>query len=201
MNYWHGRKIRLRAIEAGDAQTIYDWNLDSERARLLDFVWPPSSLASVQAWVETQSKQNRLEEDRYAWVIEDLLGNPVGTISTHHCDLRSGTFSYGIDIAAEHRRKGYAREAILHILKYYFEELRYQKVTVNVHSDNPASMRLHESLGFQLEGRLRRMVYTHGQYLDALWYGLTADEYAQLVKREKEKSQLELPLGTGAGLA
>ena len=201
MNYWQGRKIRLRAIEAGDAQTFYDWNLDSERARLLDFVWPPSSLTSVQAWIETQSKQNRLEEDRYAWVIEDLLGNAVGTISTHHCDLRSGTFSYGIDIAAEHRRKGYAHEAILHILKYYFEELRYQKVTVNVHSDNPASMRLHESLGFHLEGRLRRMVYTHGQYLDALWYGLTADEYAQIIKREKEKSQLELPLGPGAGLA
>jgi RimJ/RimL family protein N-acetyltransferase len=193
MNYWQGRKIRLRAIETGDAQTFYDWNLDSERARLLDFVWPPSSLASVQEWVETQSKKGHLDEDRFHWVIEDLLGNLVGMISTHHCDLRSGTFSYGIDIAEEHRRKGYAREAILHILKYYFEELRYQKVTVNFHSDNLASIRLHESLGFHLEGRLRRMVYTHGQYLDALWYGLTADEYAGILKQEKENSKLEPP--------
>ena len=188
MNYWQGRKIRLRAIEADDAQTFYNWNLDSERARFLDFVWPPSSLASVQAWVETQSKKNHLEEDRFFWVIEDLLGNPVGTISTHNCNSRSGTFSYGVDIAAPHRRKGYAREAILHVLKYYFEELRYQKVTVNVHSENLDSIRLHESLGFHLEGRLRRMSYTNGQYLDALWYGLTAEEYAQIGKCDREKS-------------
>jgi RimJ/RimL family protein N-acetyltransferase len=193
MNYWLGRKIRLRAIEADDAQTFYNWNLDSERARLLDFVWPPSSLASVQAWIETQSRKNHLEEDRYPWVIEDLFGNPVGTISTHHCDPRSGTFSYGIDIAGEHRRKGYAREAIMLVLKYYFEELRYQKVTVNIHSENLASIRLHEGLGFQLEGKLRRMVYTRGQYLDALWYGLTAEEYARMINQEEEKRELRSP--------
>ena len=191
MNYWQGRKIRLRAIEADDAQTFYDWNLDSERARLLDFVWPPSSLAGVQAWVEAQSKKNQLEEDRFFWVIEDLSSKPVGTISTHNCNARSGTFSYGIDIAAEYRRKGYAREAILHILKYYFEELRYQKVTVNVHSENLASIRLHEGLGFQLEGKLRRMAFTRGQYQDVLWYGLTTDEYAQIAGREGDKKDAE----------
>ena len=191
MNYWQGEKIRLRAIEANDAQTFYDWNLDSERARLLDFVWPPSSLAGIQAWVDTQSKKNQLEEDRFFWVIEDLTGSPVGTISTHDCNKRGGTFSYGIDIAAVHRRKGYAREAILHILKYYFEELRYQKVTVNIHSENQASIRLHEDLGFQLEGKLRRMVYTGGQYFDALWYGMTAEEFAKAIKKEEEISQLD----------
>jgi RimJ/RimL family protein N-acetyltransferase len=193
MNYWQGSKIRLRAIEADDAQTFYNWNLDSERARLLDFVWPPSSLAGVQAWVETQSKKNHLEEGRFFWVIEDLLGNPAGTISTHHCDSRNGTFMYGIDIAEAYRRKGYAREAVLHILKYYFEELRYQKVTVDVHSENLASIRLHEDLGFQLEGKLRRMAYTRGQYQDVLWYGLTADEYALVAMREREKKTPDLP--------
>jgi len=183
MNYWQGRKIHLRAAEPGDAQTFYNWNLDSERARLLDFVWPPTSLASVQAWAEDQSKK-KLEGDRFAWVIEDLLGNPVGTISTHHCSARNGTFSYGIDIAQEYRRKGYAVEAVRMVLKYYFEELRYQKVTVTVHSDNQASIRLHERLGFQREGRLRRMVYTHGKYLDELWYGMTAAEFQRAAVKE-----------------
>jgi len=38
MNFWQGKKVRLRAIEPSDAETFIRWNLDSERARHLDFV-------------------------------------------------------------------------------------------------------------------------------------------------------------------
>ena len=40
-------------------------------------------------------------------------------------------------------------------------------------------MRLHERLGFTLEGRLRRMIYSNGQHHDLLYYGITAEEFAQ----------------------
>ena len=179
MNFWQSKTIRLRAIEPGDAETFYRWNLDSERAAYLDFVWPPSSLSSVQAWTEEQSKK-KLEGDGFHWLIENPQGEPVGAISTHDCQPRSGTFSYGVDIAEDFRGRGYAGEAILLVLKYYFEELRYQKVTVAVHANNPASTRLHEKLGFQHEGTLRRLVYTQGQYFDQLYYGMTAEEFWQL---------------------
>jgi hypothetical protein len=42
-NFWQGSKVRLRAIEPTDAEFFIRWNLDSERARHLDFVWPPVS--------------------------------------------------------------------------------------------------------------------------------------------------------------
>lgn len=65
------------------------------------------------------------------------------------------------------------------MLRHFFDELRYQKVVISAHSDNEASMRLHERLGFQLEGRLRRMVYTQGRYYDELYYGMTVEEFHQ----------------------
>ncbi len=176
MNYWQGKRVRLRGIEPSDAEHFIRWNLDSERARHLDFVWPPTSNASVQAWVEAQSRQ-KLEHDSFHWVIENHDGDPVGSISTHNCTPRYGTFSYGIDVAPEHQRQGYAREAIRLVLRYYFEELRYQKVTVPVHSDNEASIRLHEGLGFQREGTHRRMFYTQGHFVDVIWFGMTAEEF------------------------
>ncbi len=37
--------------------------------------------------------------------------------------------------------------------------------------------RLHEHLGFQCEGRLRRMEFTQGHYADHLLYGLTVEEW------------------------
>jgi len=62
-------------------------------------------------------------------------------------------------------------------LLYYFHELRYQKATVIVYAFNERSQRLHESLGFALEGRLRGTVYTNGQHYDELYFGLTREEF------------------------
>jgi RimJ/RimL family protein N-acetyltransferase len=84
-----------------------------------------------------------------------------------------------LDIASEQRRKGYAREAILLVLKYYFEELRYQKVTISVHSNNEASLKLHEALGFKHEGIHRRTVFTEGRFYDNHWFGMTVEEFRQ----------------------
>ena len=179
MNFWQGKKIRLRAVEPSDAEHFIRWNLDSERARALDFVWPPQSEAAVREWAEKESRR-KLEGDTFRWMMENEAGETVGSIDTHDCSPRDGTFSYALDVDPAQRGKGYAGEAILLVLKYYFEELRYQKVTVPVHADNAASIRLHEKLGFQLEGRFRRGFYTGGQYVDVLWYGMTVEEFHQL---------------------
>ncbi|MCO5217357.1 MAG: GNAT family N-acetyltransferase [Thermomicrobiales bacterium] len=43
----------------------------------------------------------------------------------------------------------------------------------------PAS-KLHEKLGFVLEGRKRRHGYSHGQFHDMLLFGMTDDEFREL---------------------
>lgn len=176
MNFWQGKRIRLRAVEPADATTFYQWNQNSERARNLDFVWPPLSLAAVTAWAEEQS-QKKLENDAYHWVVETTEGVPVGSIVTHDCNSRNGTFGYGVDIAPDHQHKGYASEAVRLVLKFYFRELGYQKATVAVHAYNEPSIRLHQQLGFQREGTLRRMVFTRGEYYDLVYFGMTAEEF------------------------
>jgi RimJ/RimL family protein N-acetyltransferase len=175
-NFWQGRRVRLRAFEPSDAEHFIRWNLDSDRARHLDFLWPPVSEAGVRAWVAEQS-QKKLEKDAFQWIIETLAGEAAGSIATHNCSAHDGTFSYGLDVAREHRRQGYASEAIALVLRYYFHELRYQKAAVAVHANNPASVRLHEALGFCLEGTLRRMVFSQGVYSDLLWFGMTREEF------------------------
>lgn len=180
-NFWQTGKIRLRAVEPGDAELFYRLNQEAAWGRNLDFLWPPTSRTAVAAWAEEQSKK-RLEDDSYYWVIETLEGKAIGFIETHHCDRRAGTFSHALGIAPEHRRQGYARDALYLVLKYYFEELRYQKVTTPVHDFNAPSIRFHETLGFTLEGRHRRMGYTEGRYFDVLWFGMTIEEYREAFK-------------------
>lgn len=178
MNFWQGRLVRLRGLEPSDAETFARWNLDSETARDLDFVWPPVSLEFVRRDFE-QLSLKKLEADAFFFVVEDAAGGAVGHISTHGCDQRGGVFRYGLGVAPEHRRRGYATEAALLVLKYYFEELRYQKCLVGVHSNNAASVALHEKLGFVREGTLRRMVYTGGRFHDLYHYGILKEEWEQ----------------------
>ncbi|MDP9469851.1 MAG: GNAT family N-acetyltransferase [Chloroflexota bacterium] len=44
---------------------------------------------------------------------------------------------------------------------------------------NEASIRLHDSLGFKQEGRLRRTAYTKGRHHDELVFGLTVEEFEE----------------------
>ena len=178
MNYWQTELIRLRGLEPEDGDTLWRWNQDSEMARNLDFVWPPVSLAQVRQETEAEA-QKKLENDTFSWVIEDSEGRAVGFIHTHHCNPRNGAFKYGLGVEARHRRKGYAAAAILLVLSYYFQELRYQKVTVQMHSENEASRFLHERLGFVREGAVRRVIFTRGRYLDEFYYGMTVGEWQQ----------------------
>lgn len=178
-NIWQGHRVRLRGVEPGDWEVHFEWDQDSEMQRRLDFIHTPRSRESTRRWAEQEAIRTH-DDDTYQWEIEALdSGMLVGGIGTHRCDRRVGVFGYGLAIREEHQRKGYASEAILLVCRYYFDELRYQKVTTPVYSFNEPSIRLHEHLGFQREGRLRRVVYTRGQHYDALFYGMTAEEFRE----------------------
>jgi RimJ/RimL family protein N-acetyltransferase len=178
VSIWQTERIRLRAIEPGDWEVFFRWNQDDEMTRALDWVWFPQSREAVRRWAEEASLR-RPVNDAFHWVIEDRDEVVVGAIATHRCDRRSGTFAYGLNVVLEHRRRGYARDAIEVVLRYFFQELGYQKVTVEVYAFNEASIRLHQQLGFQQEGRLRRTIFTRGQHFDTLVFGLTAEEHAE----------------------
>jgi RimJ/RimL family protein N-acetyltransferase len=176
---WTGNHIRLRAFELPDRRAYSDWNTDTDQARALDFIHFPRSEYGDSEWAEHEVRREPPGDD-FRCTIEDHDGLVVGDLTVHHSDRRCGTFSYGIGVAREHRRRGYASEAIHLVLSYYFDELRYQKATGFIAEFNAPSIRLHQRLGFRQEGQLRRMAYTRGQYHDQLVFGQLADEFRAL---------------------
>lgn len=173
---WVGKVARLRAVEPEDWRAFSRWDLDTETARSAYFIPFPRSEEAARKWTaELAVKDAAVHEFR--WVIENFDGEAVGTLNTHRCDPRNGTFEYGVAVSSEHRRRGYAGDAIRLVLAYFFRELRYQKANVSVYAFNDASLALHRSLGFREEGRLRRMIYTNGRYHDEIILGVTAEEF------------------------
>lgn len=183
-NIWEGEKVRLRAVDIKDAGVCYKWShdYDCESDRFCDEIHFPSTYDAMVARVEAASKRGP-DNDEFRWVIENMEGIAVGNINTFDCSRKAGTFKYGLGIIREHWGKGYAKETIKIVLRYYFRELRYQKATVHIYSFNERSMKLHESLGFQREGRIRRMVFTNGNYYDEVIYGMTYEEFDAVDKK------------------
>ncbi len=175
--YFEGRRTRLRAVEPTDAETHFLWNQDSEMTRNLDEIWFPGSREGAKRWAEQTALREPTGDD-FQFVIENMAGEHVGLLGTHDCKPRHGTFSLGIAVRREHQRRGYAADSIRTVMSYYFEELRYQKLTVYIYEFNAASLRLFEYLTFQHEGCLRRMMFTGGRFFDQKIMGMTAEKFA-----------------------
>jgi RimJ/RimL family protein N-acetyltransferase len=183
-NFWEGEKVRIRAVEQKDAGTFFKWSsdYDHESDRCCDEIHFPGTYDAMVARVDSMSKREP-NNDEFMWIIESKEGIAVGCINTFDCNKKVGIFKYGLGIVREHWGKGYAKDAIKIVLKYYFRELRYQKVTVYIYSFNERSMKLHESIGFQYEGRIRRSVFTNGNYYDEVLYGMTCEEFDDICKK------------------
>ena len=180
-NFWRGHKIRLRAFEASDLDAILtdSEEPDTEIERYEDAIGYP--LARTTSRAEMEKLIGTIDPDSFLFLLmENLQGEVVGYINSFDCERRPGTFKYALAVKHRFWRNGYGREAAQIFLRYYFRELRYQKCTSTVYAFNEASIRFHEALGFQLEGRLRNMIYTNGEYFDTLYFGITAAEWNEV---------------------
>ena len=176
-NIWQGAKVRLRAMEPEDWEALHAFDMsDTEGARLGWYIPFPRSAEQAKQWAAHQEPPAP-DDDRRRLVIQNLEGVVVGMLNITSADRRNGVFEYGIALGHPYRRQGYGSDAIRLILNYFFRELRYQKALVTVYAFNAASLRLHEKLGFQHEGRMRRMIFTRGTHHDELILGMLAEEF------------------------
>ncbi|MBN2089379.1 GNAT family N-acetyltransferase [candidate division KSB1 bacterium] len=181
-NIWAGKLVRLRPVEPEDWVFFAEIETDSELSRLVEKIDFPFSIEAIKKWVLDTSLK-KPHNDEYRWMIENADKEVVGTIMTHTCEPRMGTFQYGVSILRKFWSRGYAGDAIKIVLNFFFHELRYHKVNAQVYTFNEGSIKLHQKLGFQEEGRMRRMIYTNGSYHDELIFGMTKEEFENLAQK------------------
>ena len=175
--FWQGDKVRLRPVRAEDAESMFIGRLDSQsRADLQLGIELPTSLealrSSLEKWLDCKESDGVI-----LFAVETLGGEYVGGLSLHSMDRKNGVFSFGVVIEAPHRSKGYATHAVAVLLRYGFQERRFQKCNSAAVHTNSASIAFHRSLGFTEEGRLRRRWFYNGQYHDDVLFGMTAEEF------------------------
>ncbi|MDX1418236.1 MAG: GNAT family protein [Candidatus Promineifilaceae bacterium] len=182
--FWQGEKIRLRPMRADDGELwLADEQSDSEGVRFLNSgITLPRSEHDAREFMQQYAEFNNKEE-RIMFSIETLEGQLVGGINIHSMNEKNGTFETGSRIYRAYRGQGYFFEAKVIVLRYAFHELRFQKYNLHTMETNEAMIRHAARLGCQAEGRVRRDIYTNGRYYDELIFGLTREEFDELLAR------------------
>ena len=180
--FWQGESTRLRPFRLEDAELRFIASLDSPtRQAHVGGIELPTSVELQKAWLE---KVSGCQDNGsiVLFAMENLTGATVGWVSLHSRDQKNGTFSFGVAVYRDHRGHGYAVDAVRMLLKFGFWEQRYQKCNSVCAHSNEASMRMHSKLGFMEEGRIRRNGFFNGVYHDDVMFGMTREEFDELMK-------------------
>ncbi len=184
----HGEMVRLRTMAATDADRVWESLQDPEAMRLTgtttDF-----TREQIDEWAATVADR----PGRYDWAITSaaerdgrlVSDEMIGEIVLNDIDDHARSANIRLVLLPNYRGRGYGRDAIFQVLRWAFTQgdggLDLHRVSLDVLSINPRAQMLYESLGFQVEGRLREVYFDGAHYSDAIVMGILEDEFRALV--------------------
>lgn len=139
-----GARTRLRWWTTQDDQRQRAWPQYPDPCSHLWNIPPSSSSSAGGLFGGTSTWMRRV------WAIDDLHGTLIGRISLRDIEQRSGRARLGISLAAPYVGQGLGTEALRLFLDYYFYELLFKTMVLDVAAFNQRAVRCYERLGFAI---------------------------------------------------
>ena len=173
-----GERVYLRPLEPDDADLVSRWYADDRVRKLMGD--PPISFARRR-----QRYEEALKEDGdavYRFLICRLADDePVGRTDLFEIDRANGSCAFGIAIGDPALwGQGLGTDAVDAVVDFAFGELRMERVWLDTDAANERAQAAYRKAGFSVEGRLRRVWFQDGAYLDDIRMSLLRDEWLAL---------------------
>lgn len=78
--------------------------------------------------------------------------------------------------------KGYAKRALMLLLKHGFDKLNLNRIWTGTSASNIGMQKVASAIGMHHEGTSRQGTYLHGTYFDIYHYGILRDEWYEKFK-------------------
>tara|TARA_R110002072_G_scaffold64835_11_gene160969 strand:- start:1873 stop:2706 length:834 start_codon:yes stop_codon:yes gene_type:complete len=128
---------------------------------------PMRSLDEVRDYLSWNIRGDGVES--FVPVLPNASDDPLGWLVL--MDRKNNCAEFGYLFRPERQGQGYAREAAIAVVEHGFETRGLRRIYADTDPDNARSIKLLESLDFQLEGRLRAAWETHIGVRDSLIFG------------------------------
>ena len=162
-NLFIGSLVRLSAQNADKDSALYaQWTSDSEYLRLLDGdPARPSPAREFKKSIEEYADR----EYSFPFAVRLLAGDRlIGFVSLWISSWPDANGTVGIGMGdPDYRGKGYGTDAMRLILRYAFNELYLERVTLQAVAHNARAIRSYEKAGFVLVGHEREWVLRDGR--------------------------------------
>lgn len=181
-----GKLVRLVAFDPEkDTEAMARWNRSSEYQQLLDS--NPAAVhspASMKEWMEKHA--NELYNFGIYAIEDDLL---IGQVDLSGVDWVARNCWVGIGIGdPAYWGKGYGSDAMNEILRFGFEWLNLNRVSLTVFEYNERAYRSYLKCGFKEEGRLRQWMQRSGERFDLIFMGILREEWMACQEKTKQEA-------------
>ncbi len=170
-----GKKVNLRMMEKEDVNSIVDIfsNIHSE-----DF--DPISLMTRSEMMKRFENPSPLESltQNTLLVVEKKDKVKIG-IARHFIVQPLDAMEIGYIIVPSERKKGNGTETAQIMVDYLFLSRNIVRIQATVETQNMASQRVLEKVGFSREGTLRRAGFMSGKWVDGYLYSILREEWKE----------------------
>lgn len=185
----YGEKVKLRAMEKEDMEMLREIVNDPETEKMVGGWSFPVSKTQQENWYERVVGDQR----NLRFIIEVLeTKEAIGLINLVDIDWKNRSGFHGIKLHPNAPKgKGYAKDAIMALEWYAFEQLQLNRLDGSCIVYNIASQNLYDKCGVKVEGIKRKAVYKDGQYWDQQVTGVLKEDYLKAKEEMNWKSYNE----------
>jgi ribosomal-protein-serine acetyltransferase len=172
--------IELRILELKDAKTVFQ-TIDKNRIRLkqwlgwLDFT---NSVEDIKKFI--QDGLDGYGENKIFRFGIYYKNQYAGNIELQSIDYTNKKSIIGYWLADGYEGKGIMTQSVEAVLKYAFEELKLNKISLQIATENIGSNKIAERIGFTREGILRQNEWLYDHFVDHYIYSLLITEWNKL---------------------
>lgn len=163
--------ISLRRLLEKDSQYMLEWMHDESIASSFRFDSLSFTLEDVLNFINDSNK----DTNNLHYAIVDENDEYLGTISLKEIDHQNLDAEYAISLRKKCHGKGIAKEATTLLLDKAFNELKLNKVYLNVLQDNIKAIRFYEKYGFKKEDKTEELIIKDNKKYLSFYYILRSD--------------------------
>jgi RimJ/RimL family protein N-acetyltransferase len=177
-----GTKVVLTALDRQNSETVRAWVNDPEVHRyMLSGHVPVTAEEELRYYDESAASSAIYNFEIH--VADDL--RLVGHCGLINVDLRHRRGEVGIMIGdLGSQNQGYGRDAIVTLLRFAFDTLGLNAVSICAREDNERALHLYRSIGFQDAGRTRETDYAEGRFWDLVILDMLVGEFRERYLRQ-----------------
>lgn len=181
-----GKVVDLWPLENQELAKNLEWANDREIVYLAGLSPYPLGMFEIELWYQ----KVKTDPNSKIFAIKTKKGDYIGNIEITSIDWRCAKGEMGLIIGEKHYwARDFGEDAVKTLVKFCFEEMNFNRISVQVLEHNKRAIKCFEKCGFQKEGILREAFLSRGKFCNIILMGILRHEFKN--DGEKEGNSMD----------